>query len=176
MYGGGWDPSVMLVPFALLQRFPILPARLTLSEARGGSAGQCAASTALAVHGHGPGAPQLPHPCPGSPGPRPPQMSLPRANRLRALCPHQALPSASEGCCTSVVGVCVHAQPCGFPLSWRPPPQSVSWMPVSSHTESFSLGPLSCFHCHGQWQAPSSESCIKSQVNTSPCLFPPWGK
>lgn len=38
--------------------------------------------------------------------------------------------------------------------------------------ESFSLGPLVCFHCHGQWQAAVSESCIKSQVNTSPCLFP----
>lgn len=153
---------------ALSQPFPIFPPRVTLSEERGGSAGLCATSTALAVHAHGPGAPQLPCPCPGSLGPRSLEMSLPRAHSLWALHPHQALPSASKGCCT-LAGGCPGMQ---FPLSWRPPPQSVSWMPVSSHTESFSLGPLGCFHCHGQWQAPSSESCIKSQVNTSPCLFP----
>lgn len=49
---------------------------------------------------------------------------------------------------------------------------TVSWVLVSSHTESFPLGPLVCFHCHGQRQAAGSESCIESQVNTSPCLFP----
>lgn len=49
---------------------------------------------------------------------------------------------------------------------------TVSWVLVSSHTESFPLGPLVCFHCHGQRQAAGSESCIESRVNTGPCLFP----
>ena len=63
----------------------------------------------------------------------------------------------------------------GYPAtlpSLGPPPQSVFWVPLSSHAESFPLGPLVCFHCHGQRQAPSSESYIESQVNTGLCLFP----
>jgi len=89
---------------ALSQHFAIFPLTFLPSEARAGSTGLCATSIAPAVHARGLGPPQLPHPCLGSLGARSLEMSLPRANRPRALHPHQALPSASKGCSTSAAG------------------------------------------------------------------------
>lgn len=100
---GSQRGCMVLVPLALLQAFPIFPPRVLPSEVRGGSTGLCAASTAPAVHAHGPGAPQLPHPCLGCLGARSLEMSLPRANRPWVLHLHQVLPSTS-GCCTPVRG------------------------------------------------------------------------
>lgn len=78
------------------------------------------------------------------------------------ITPNTSLPP--KGCCALAGGVPSHV---GSPFLG-----TVSWVLVSSHTESFPLGPLVCFHCHGQRQAAGSESCIESQVNTGPCLFP----
>lgn len=157
----------MLVPLALLQPSPTFSPSIPPSEARGVSAGLCATSTAPPVCAHGPGAPQLPHPCLGSLGTWSFEVSLSRANRLWELHPHQALPSASEGCCTSASGCSAMRAPLS-PGGHHPCLCPRCPCPCTE----FFLSPLVCFHCHGQWQAPGFESYIKSRVNTSPCLFP----
>ena len=87
--------------------------------------------------------PSCPIPCPASLGTRSLEVSLPRANRPWALHPHQALPSASKGCCTSAGGCSAARVP---PLLEATTPVCVLDARVLTHrvllSRSISLFPL----------------------------------